>query len=1012
MKVKTILITAAVVGAMTAGGIFGARYYIRHNRKPVNVVPVANVNMTYWGDEETTISGTVVSEDSQNVELSPDYALTKVYVKTGDSVKRGDALLEYDMTMVQLQREMEDLGHQTLELTLQNQQNELEKLMKNPGAASISAELDKEKEENKSKSADVVDPAEFDVTDVLDDSGEGEGGGEPSVFEEEQPAGSQEEVGGDLISDPSGDDPGTDPGGALDDLPDAFEVQGEDGEPDDLEQDPAEQDPYEPFREAGLSEDQIAFMQKLVAVFAGTSQAGDLDLTVLLSQMGNEDIANALIAYFELPEDFYDYLIAALAGQKEVQDTDLHDKLLETNLSEEDIAFVENLIAVFTGDPDSGTLDLTTLFNRMSRDDITAALITYFALPEELSEVLRAVLDGETEQENLHDKLVEAGLSEEDIAYIENLVAFLKGDPESEKPDLTVLFGKMSQEEVVSFVLKMVLGDTTNDEKTDEESWQRYFNEKELAAFRQFQQDREGFELTEDDLMRVMNILSFQHYCEELKSAYSLGEDQLSLASIEYAMNLFQNDLAAAPSAEKETLRSFTDVYGNDRSIAAYLLSEEVLSTITKMENRSALRDVPYSADEQIASLYKGYLRLSYYNLFYQMEQMKKTLENAGLTVDMVTPDQARTMQSMIAGALDAYYRLAEVIGTSEKVLSSYYTEEELTQYLSNYKAYLTACAGQDLKLEDPSDGDLSRLIARLREVVPNPEPEIIVETEAATESVTEEWTEKLTEAPYVDLGGYDGGEAPEETLSREELTSMIREARYEIEETKLQIRESDLKLKQFDRKLSEKVVRASMDGIVKSAGMMDEGTLSEDFIVITGEKGMYVKGTVNELSRDTVRIGDVLTGTSYENGASFTATVTEISTYPEQGNDFYYGFGSENTNASYYPFTAYIEDADEIVEGSVEMMFENSQSSSGIYLENYYIRTDESGKNYVYLQGEDGLLKKQYVKVGKSLWGYYLEITSGVTLQDKIAFPYGKNVSEGAPTNEVENLEESAFYG
>ena len=73
---------------------------------------------------------------------------------------------------------------------------------------------------------------------------------------------------------------------------------------------------------------------------------------------------------------------------------------------------------------------------------------------------------------------------------------------------------------------------------------------------------------------------------------------------------------------------------------------------------------------------------------------------------------------------------------------------------------------------------------------------------------------------------------------------------------------------------------------------------------------------------------------------------------------------------------------------------------------------TDESGKNYVYLQGEDGLLKKQYVKVGKSLWGYYLEITSGVTLQDKIAFPYGKNVSEGAPTNEVENLEESAFYG
>ena len=37
----------------------------------------------------------------------------------------------------------------------------------------------------------------------------------------------------------------------------------------------------------------------------------------------------------------------------------------------------------------------------------------------------------------------------------------------------------------------------------------------------------------------------------------------------------------------------------------------------------------------------------------------------------------------------------------------------------------------------------------------------------------------------------------------------------------------------------------------------------------------------------------------------------------------------------------------------------------------------------------------------GKSLWGSYTEILSGLTPEDFIAFPYGKNLKEGAPTRE-----------
>ena len=54
-----------------------------------------------------------------------------------------------------------------------------------------------------------------------------------------------------------------------------------------------------------------------------------------------------------------------------------------------------------------------------------------------------------------------------------------------------------------------------------------------------------------------------------------------------------------------------------------------------------------------------------------------------------------------------------------------------------------------------------------------------------------------------------------------------------------------------------------------------------------------------------------------------------------------------------------------------------------------------------MYVQGENGRLEKRAVTVGKSLWGSYKQIISGVTADDLIAFPYGKNIREGAPTVE-----------
>ena len=58
-------------------------------------------------------------------------------------------------------------------------------------------------------------------------------------------------------------------------------------------------------------------------------------------------------------------------------------------------------------------------------------------------------------------------------------------------------------------------------------------------------------------------------------------------------------------------------------------------------------------------------------------------------------------------------------------------------------------------------------------------------------------------------------------------------------------------------------------------------------------------------------------------------------------------------------------------------------------------IREDAAG-SYVMKAGIDNRLLKQYVQTGRSLYGYALEIKSGLTIDDYIAFPYGPDVEEG----------------
>lgn len=237
---------------------------------------------------------------------------------------------------------------------------------------------------------------------------------------------------------------------------------------------------------------------------------------------------------------------------------------------------------------------------------------------------------------------------------------------------------------------------------------------------------------------------------------------------------------------------------------------------------------------------------------------------------------------------------------------------------------------------------------------------------------------------------------------SKAELAEMIQSSEESITSLQLDLRAAELTYQQ-DLLVSENgEIKASISGTVTA--VQDPATLAtgDTLMTVKGSENYSVTTYISEMNLANVSIGDSLSIFAYESGTQTTATITEIDTTPATGR---YGWGNENPHNSYYPITAIVDNP------SVEMiigewcevtLMRSGEEEGGIYIPLMYVRDDDQG-SYVMLADENDQLKKQYIKTGKTLWGYSIEIKGGLTLEDRIAFPYGKTVKEGAPVNDLE---------
>ena len=242
-----------------------------------------------------------------------------------------------------------------------------------------------------------------------------------------------------------------------------------------------------------------------------------------------------------------------------------------------------------------------------------------------------------------------------------------------------------------------------------------------------------------------------------------------------------------------------------------------------------------------------------------------------------------------------------------------------------------------------------------------------------------------------------------ENSMEQKDLAKAIVDKAQEVKEKEVNLRLAKLSLDKKTKELGDGNVYAEFDGTVKAVRNADEAyNNSEAVIELSGGGGYYVTGTLSEMELGSVKVGDTVSISSWMTGAACEGTIVSIDDYPTTSGN---SWGDGNRNVSYYPFKVFVEeDASLQANDYVDIQYQKGgtqEQGSSLYLQSWFIRTD-NGKSYVMARNEDGRLEQRWVQTGRDLWGSYTQIRGGLTTDDYLAFPYGRDVVEGARTVEA----------
>ena len=101
-KLRAVIIGIIIVALLGVSASAGLNYVKELNQKEVMVVSVGSLASDYY-TQDTSLDGYITSSVSQTIYQDSDMIVEEVFVSQGDSVKKGDKLVSFDMTLVEME---------------------------------------------------------------------------------------------------------------------------------------------------------------------------------------------------------------------------------------------------------------------------------------------------------------------------------------------------------------------------------------------------------------------------------------------------------------------------------------------------------------------------------------------------------------------------------------------------------------------------------------------------------------------------------------------------------------------------------------------------------------------------------------------------------------------------------------------------------------------------------------------------------------------------------------------
>ena len=234
---------------------------------------------------------------------------------------------------------------------------------------------------------------------------------------------------------------------------------------------------------------------------------------------------------------------------------------------------------------------------------------------------------------------------------------------------------------------------------------------------------------------------------------------------------------------------------------------------------------------------------------------------------------------------------------------------------------------------------------------------------------------------------------------------AQIQQLQSENNSLNYQIKTKQAEIDRLNNEIANAAVTSPVTGVVESvADPMNPDPNNPDVLVTVRNGGdLRVKGSVSEQNISNIYTGQsVIVRSRVDASKTWRGTIGAIETGSAEAdsNADYYGDDS-GSRASFYAFYVELESSEKLIMGQhvvIEPDVGQSLDKSGIWLPSSFIQ-QEGDTYYVWARNSRGRLQKQTVAVQRydEAMDEY-EITSGLTLEDYIAWP-DENCVTGAKT-------------